>query len=52
MTELTDNEIIMQQYTEEKVEKAKEAEARKVKKIDRRQRRNNRHPWQSRGADE
>ena len=51
-TELTENEILMKQYAEDREEKAEEQKARKAKKISRRQRRGNRHPWDARGADE
>ena len=52
MEEETPNEILMQQYAEERAEKAEEAKLRKAKKIDRRNKRNNRHPWDPKGADE
>lgn len=48
----TPNELLMEQYEEDRLEKLEELKARKDKKMSRRGKRSNRHPWESKGSDE
>lgn len=48
----TPNELLMEQYEEERIEKLEEIRERKLKKKSLRQKRSNRHPWDLMSADE